>query len=503
MPVRRLVNIDTGIEKLELAYRKGKAWKKTIYEKKKLASTRSIVDLANDGIAVTSENAKHLVTYIHDLENLNYDTIPEINAVSRLGWMGEEGFSPYVENLVFDGLDSFRHLFGSVKEEGSFEKWLDLVRRVRKEECVVTKIILAASFASVLVQPCGALPFFVHLWGGTGNGKTVGIMLATSVWADPAQGKYWHTFNSTSVGQELSAGLVNNLPLVLDELQIAKDRKDFDRMIYELSEGVGRLRGKVDGGLQKIQTWKNCIMTTGEQPILNHASGAGAVNRVIEINCEGINLFSDPINASKALCSNYGFAGRKFVEKLQENGNMDMAKRLQEDIYKSIIKGDTTEKQALAASMILTADALIDLWIFKDGQELKYNDITPFLSTKTEVSQNERAYEWLCDWLAQNRSRFEESSPTSPVTETWGKIEIGMAYIIRTQFNKACQENGFNPASFLSWLKRQGHIEPGKNGYTKSKYINKMYPNCVWFKLPKDDFVVPEGFQEVLDDEPI
>ena len=77
MPVLRLVNIDTGAEKLQIAYRKGKQWRKVIAEKGVLASANKILELANVGVAVTSESAKHLVQYFYDLESLNYDRIPE------------------------------------------------------------------------------------------------------------------------------------------------------------------------------------------------------------------------------------------------------------------------------------------------------------------------------------------------------------------------------------------------------------------------------------------
>lgn len=491
LPVRRLVNIDTGIEKLELAYKKGKAWRKTICDKRQLASASSIVGLADNGIAVTSENAKYLVTYIHDLENLNYDSIPEVNAVSRLGWMGEEGFSPYVEDLVFDGHASFKHYFESVREHGKYDEWLSVAREARKERGVA-RLVMAASFASVLVEPCNALPFFVHLWGGSGAGKTVGIMLATSVWANPEKGKYWHTFNSTSVGQEVSAGFVNSLPLILDELQIAKDRKDFDKMIYELSEGVGRLRGKVDGGLRQTATWSNSILTTGEQPISNPASGAGAVNRTIEINCEEIKLFKDPMGTIAALSRNYGFAGRKFIEKLQEKDGLETARILQKGIYKDIVKGDTTEKQALAASLILAADTLTSLWIFEDGEEMNYSDITPFLSTKAEVSANERAYRWLNEWIAQNKNKFSESSL---VPDTWGKFEPGSVCILRTVFDKACQESGYGSASFLSWLKRNDHLITDLKGNTKRMRINGVPCQCVVLRIEPEEF---DGIQEYL-----
>ena len=129
--------------------------------------------------------------------------------------------------------------------------------------------------------------------------------MAASVWADPEVGKYIQTFNATEVGKELGAAFCNSIPLIIDELQLIKDnRKDFDRMIYQLSEGVGRARGRKQGGLQKTPTWRNCIITTGEFPIISPNSGAGAVNRTIEIDCHAEHLFDDPKLVATTLYSN-------------------------------------------------------------------------------------------------------------------------------------------------------------------------------------------------------
>lgn len=57
MPVERLVNIDTGEEKLRLAFRKGAVWRKCIVEKRTLASANKVTELAGIGIAVNSETA--------------------------------------------------------------------------------------------------------------------------------------------------------------------------------------------------------------------------------------------------------------------------------------------------------------------------------------------------------------------------------------------------------------------------------------------------------------
>lgn len=483
MPTRRLVNIDTGIEKLELAYRKGKGWRKVICDKRTLASANSIVSLADYGIAVNSENAKYLVRYLTDIEHENFERIEEVNSVGRLGWIDENSFSPYAENLVFDGDLSFKHFFESVGTRGDYETWLELCRDIRKKS-VLARLMLSASFSSVLIDPCGALPFFVHLWGGTEAGKTVGLMLAASVWANPEMGKYIHTFNSTAVAQELSASFVNSMPLILDELQIVKDRKDFDKTIYQLTEGVGRSRGQKTGGLQKLATWGNCILTTGEMPIGGHSSGGGAVNRIIEIDCKGIKLFDEPVNVANTVKKNYGFAGKKFVTMLQTNECMDYAKETQKDLYKQLANGETTEKQALSASIILTADKLIEEWIFHDGVRTTIEEIEPFLFTKSQVSQNERVLEDLYDYIAINIHKFE---PKDNPGEIWGDYDEEYTYIIKTKFNEIIDDLGYNPTAFLSWSAQMGVTESYQGKNTRQHRIGKKSVRCVWLKARNEE----------------
>lgn len=484
LPVERLVNIDTGMERLRIAYKKGGRWRELISDRKTLATARAIVNLSDYGVAVTSESAKFLVQYLSDVENLNYDGIPEHRSVGRLGWVEENTFSPYVDSLIFDGADQYEHIFNAVKPKGSRTKWLEFVREIRAENNVPSKIILAASFASVLVKPCNCLPFFVHLWNGSGNGKTVALMLAASVWAHPEIGRYVHTFNGTTVGQEMMAGFCNSLPLMLDELQIKNCKKaDFDEMIYKLSEGAGRLRGAKAGGIQDLKTWKNCILTTGEDPISSRNSGGGAINRIIEINTNAIQFFSDAKKVADFLMRNHGFAGREFVEALMAPENMRLAKDTQKGLYDRLKGRDITDKQIMAASLILTADALIDAWIFQDGNGLAVEEVTQFLSTHSEVSADLRAYEWLIGWLAQNGKKFTQGGDYS---EVWGKVNqaAGTVAIIKDVLVKACQENGYNYESFLSWMKRENRLELQKNGkgYTKAVRICGISCHCVVVK---------------------
>ena len=490
MPVQRLVNIDTGIHKVKLAFSLGKRWNTIIEDRNVISDSRSIIGLSKYGIMVNSETGKALVRYLADVEQMNYDLIPEVSSVGRLGWIDDYGFSPYVEDLVFDGEEEYRTRFESIQERGSREKWLECVRAVRAGKTpgnVIARIVLAASFASVLVKPCNCLPFFVHLWGGTETGKTVGLLLAASVWADPEIGKYIQTFNATEVGKELGAAFCNSMPLIIDELQLIKDnRKDFDRMIYQLSEGVGRSRGRKQGGLQKTPTWRNCILTTGEFPIISPNSGAGAVNRTIEIDCHAEHLFDDPKQVATTLYSNYGFAGREFVEHLMEEGAQERVQSLQEAMQDALKTGDTMDKQTASAALILAADRLAEEWIFRDGVLLQPDDIRPYLVSKDTVNQNGRALQFLYDFININQGRFTPDADRQG--EVWGDLDEEYAYIIRSKFDQILQDEGYNASAFLGWAKNTGNIVCGKDGRpTVVKKLNGRACRYVCLKLQENE----------------
>lgn len=491
LPVERLVNADTGIEKLKIAFKKGSRWREEIYEKKTLASATGILELANAGIAVNAENARFLISYLHDLDNLNYDIIPIQNSVSRLGWIKDLGFSPYVEGIEFDGINTFKNMFESTKENGDFDMWLDLCREIRLTDSV-GRIMLAASFASVLLPIIKKLNFIVHLWGGTEAGKTVALMLAASVWANPNPGSdngYIQTFNGTQVAIELQSGFVNNLPLILDEFQLVKDKKSFEQIVYMLCEGIGKMRGAKTGGLQKTTTWKNCTLTSGETPISNDSSGGGAVNRIIEIECRD-KVFEDAPKVADIVTENYGFAGKMFVMFLNSDDAKEEANRLYKKYYRELGVG-STEKQTMAAAAILTADALATKWIFADNRALTVNDIAPYLHSKESVDANVRAYDYLYETIISNKSKFGADT-----LESWGKIDGDYICIIKKTFNQICEDAGYNPRALSSWLSKKEISDCQKGRSDKLVKIDGKPVRCVRINISKkySDF---DGFEQI------
>ena len=498
MPVQRLVNIDSGEERLKLAYKKGRVWRSMVVEKSVIASSNGILQLAASGVVVNSENAKALSTYIMEIENMNYDYIPEQKSVGRLGWVGTHGFSPYVDDLVFDGENNFKHIFNAVQSEGDRQKWIDMMIDLRKEKGA-GRLFLAASFASVILEPCGLLPFFLHAWGGTEVGKTVGLMIASSVWACPKMGEYITTFNSTLVGQEMTASFLNSLPMCIDELQIQSSLgvKDFDKIIYQLTEGVGRTRGAKAGGLQKTNTWKNCIITNGEHPISNANSGGGAVNRIIEFECAE-KVYSDLVGICAVINANYGFAGREFVEYLQSEGAAERVNSLQKQYFKELLKSDSTDKQAASASALLAADHVATELFFKDGNNLTVADLAAIMTKKEEVNVNSRAYDYILELVVRNPNKFKPNEFGDYQGEVWGKIDLDNIYIIKSIFDREMGLAGFNSTAFLAWAKRNDLLLTDNGRRTKVFRINGTPTNCVC--IVGKTALESQNFDEVDDD---
>lgn len=500
MPIERLVNIDTGEEKLKLAFSRGKKWREVIMGKDILSTASSVAkSLAPKGVLLTSENAKYFVQYLCDIEGQNEDVIPERKCVTRLGYMGDEGFAPYVDGLIFDGDVNYRTIYNAITTHGKYEEWHKIALECRKMS-LTARIMLASSFASVLVQPLGALPFFVHLWGvDSGTGKTVALMLAASVWGDVAIGKYIQTFNSTQVGQEKTAAFLNNLPLLIDELQLSKDSKGNSKFdVYQLAQGTGRTRGNKAGGVERTPTWANCILTTGETPLVHGNSGAGALNRVIDIECNANEVvITDGMRISSALKKHYGYAGKIFVLKLYSDNNVNKATEIYQDYFKKLSERDTTEKQAMAAAIILTADKLCCEWMFGDMPPLTVDEIADFLQTKQSVSAGERGYQYICDWVALNSNKFLSENVTVTI-DIYGLIDGDWVYINNTKFKQICEDGGFNSRALLSWLKSQNLISTRGRRYTKGKRINGVLGEYVVLKLPVEEDN-QEDNQEVID----
>lgn len=488
LPVKRMKNLETGEEQLLVAYKRNRSWKEIIVPKDLVSSASKIVALSKLGVAVTSENAKLLVKYLSDVENLNDEDIPVQMSSSKLGWIGD-GFIPYDTEIVFDGDMQFRQVFESIRQQGNKNDWMNYVRALRKTGRIEVKFLLAASFASVLVGQIGALPFIVDLWGETEGGKTVALMLAASVWANPSDSQYIGDFKTTDVALETKCNLLNHLPLMLDDSSkvSARIRDNFEGVVYDLCSGKGKSRSNKELGIRRENNWKNVIITNGERPLSSYVSQGGAINRILEVECKD-HVFKDPQEAVEVFRKNYGHAGKQFVKIVKQMGT-DEIRRIQQEIQREIYQEDKMQKQSIALSVVLTADRIITEYLFNDGEYISLDEAKAVLVDHNELSEHERCYRYLLDKIHMNNQRFDIDTKV----EKWGIIENGYAIIYVQAFKELCSQGGFSDKAFLSWADKNAVIQTSGNRLNKLKKINGQPTRCVFLKL--NEFEDEDGFE--------
>lgn len=483
LPTERLINIDTNVEKVKLAFYKDKKWQSVIAERNTLASKNKILQLANTGIEVNENNAKELITYISELISINSETIPFNQAVTHLGWVEDNNFVPYIKDYKFDGDRSFESIYKDITEKGDYELWKEKIIELRQSSETL-HFIIASSFASVLIEKLHINPFIVHLWGKSGTGKSVSLMVAMSIWGNPKIGHLVKNLNSTSVGFERLSAFLNNIPFACDELQAIKSKyTNFNELIYTLTQGEGKSRGTVDGGIAEQLKWSCAFLTNGEEPITSESSKEGVKNRVIEIE-ENEPLIENGNEVVNFLVQNYGFAGKEFIENLPDEAFLKEEHRKICNELKKV--NPTTEKQINTIGAVLLADRLASKIIFHDktisieeGKKLFTKDI----------DEAERIYNLIVDWLYQNINKFEEERNI----EQWGKYyaidnnqekEIKYFYINGKVLKDFLKENSISFNGIKSKLLEKGILEKNSQGrFTHQTSVNGKMQNLIKFNL--------------------
>ena len=143
--------------------------------------------------------------------------------------------------------------------------------------------------------------------------------------------------------------------------------------------------------------------------------------------------------------SNYGHAGRLFVEYLK-TVDISTLKGIQDEFLDKLQLIASMAKQALSLSVILTADKLATDLFFKDGQYIDIQEATEMLAEREEVSENERCYQYILNKIAMNPSRFSDDEEHA---EHWGQLLNGYARFYLEAFRKLCKEGGYIDKSFL------------------------------------------------------
>lgn len=448
-------------------------WHSEIVPARTLSDRNALLELSNIGFPVTSESAKQMVTFLNKFIACNPFAIQHIQSASRLGWYGEN-FIPFDPTIELQANDS---VFKAVlTTKGSIEDWKQIMIPCRHKSPVF-RALLDASVASVLLPLVAGLPFVLHIYGGTGCGKSVALNAAMSIWGDTDV--IVRSLNATNNALLHYAAVMKNFPVALDELETRQANENTDQLLYQITEGQSRGRCAKDGTARFTETWKNITLTTGEHEITADSRRGGALNRAFEIPCTEnlFDSFSDVIACTK---SNYGHIGREFIAGLQDimkNGIDGMTwddflhfylKEFQQHAQKSV-----EGKQAGAAAVLLMGDMLFSMIVERISLPNAVTSTAQFEPTllswgKCDVSGDiaRRAYQVLVDYTSQYRSRFQIG--TNKVPDCVGRIDDDSFAILPTVAETQLKQAAFQPADALEKMKQAGILIPDAQGKTKT-----------------------------------
>lgn len=502
---RRLRSMETGEEKMEVAFKRDGQWHKAIYPRSTVFTARGITALADLGCTVTSENAKYVVKFLAALESENIDIIKRADSTSTFGWQTEKRFIPgYDKDIVLDIDPSQRPMASAYCMSGTMKGWLDMIRPHRTRDKF--RFIMAAGFAAPLLRIIKQRIFFVYNWGGSKGGKTAALKAALSAWGDPE--RLMVNFNATQVGLERTASFYCDLPLGIDERQLAgNNQNSLEKIVYMIASGTGKIRGAKSGGIQAMQTWRTVALATGEEPLSTETSQTGVSTRVLEIYG---GPFDDEREASimhQQSALNHGWAGPIFIGMLLNTDERSIIQKYDEMmqfVYK-ISKGKSGSHIAGIAAVALT-DAIIDTWLFEKEDMLAKYEAGELNTDEAQTNPkelkiaveswerakemarnilqeqmnadvgdvNENATQYIVDWILSNKDSFGEKAYGTCL----GMIQNKNIYIFPSMLTQALTKAGYSSRKTMKYLADRGLIgvTVQKDGSTKNSVI-KWFDN--------------------------
>ena len=231
---------------------------------------------------------------------------------------------------------------------------------------------------------------------------------------------------------------------------------------------VGKTRGRIGDGIQKIEEWHNCILSTGEQPMSADNSMDGVNTRLMEIyacplNKDGEGAPDDDLakELHQVAETNYGFAGEKYIRWVI--AHMD---KLSEDYRRFIQAFKSRNPQRDNIAVLALADYYSSIAVFDLPEEQAYEEAVSLgkLLLKNQEDNApkdsiESAWEFICGWVASNKVHFASKMSITEVSPVYGKIEKNAVYAIAAIMNDALESAGFSAKKCIKGFQERKLIE--------------------------------------------
>ena len=497
-------------------------WCRKIVEQATLMNAQQVLSLAKDGVIINSHRALPFTDYVTSMieESVTRHEIPIHKMSSTLGWTSDyEEFLPFTdEKFVFEKEDDFPELMRNLTEPaGKYEDWLATYKEVRATKVTMFNFATIALFASPIV---GMLPdvqngFICNIYGKTHVGKSICTAMAGTIWGRTGIDGYAISMNGTYTGIEVRMNAMKNILLIIEDANNTNDPEEIPKFIMTASNGVGRIRATKNLGNRAVLKWNMVILSNSEATLTSYGhkgkqSGNGGIyTRTYETKAEKTfpkKWEKDADRWKMFFASNYGHAGRKFIEvlKSEEVGVkkvQELKVKFMKEIREKAAAAGRSVEQAEGLAILMVADYLSEKYIFKDGITFTIDEMLQFTAEKDVVQPAVRFYNKLEDLMLVHSDKFEGTDPkrdeqiiSENNTRTWQGEYWGL-YTAEDQERWLCVDGhildkwladyGVDRGLFFEYLRENNLINSDKGGTTrKTPSKIKDRPRLVNIKLP-------------------
>jgi len=478
-------------------------------------NSRKLVDLAEQGLPVTSSNATQLVDFLDAFNVQNETVFPMTYSVSRGGWYTFDDKDYFVDPrcelfLTKDDkkirvkIDSQSQFVQALKQHGSLKAWRRAYKLAKKSP--VARLIVAAAVAPILLKILGERNFLLYIYAPTRAGKTTALYLGASAVGNE---KIIRSFDATKNGLAGAAADVNDYPFLIDEKQVAdsKIKEQLDSLVYALANGIGRTKLNKDSTLRKTTDWRTIPIMTGETLLLPDNVTGGANTRLLTIAAPCVILDADTCKQIRnIIADNFGLAFPLVIDKI-----FSIDKKPLREIYNKIVEffaeeyPNVLDEYRRYMAVLTLADALLNAVLSEECEDKQEDfsalvedakilakEIFPLLPTNAEISDTVREREFVLGFITQNQSRFIGGNvPLERIQAFCGKLDDPkFIYITVAALKKACAEEGFDYRKLVSDLVADGFFVPSdtvEKGYknprpTVKVWLAKSATNCYRFR---------------------
>lgn len=213
-------------------------------------------------------------------------------------------------------------LMDSFEAKGTREKNLELLEFYNKPSYELHQYVVGVGFGSPLMALTGLNSMSIHLYGGSGVGKTTAQMAALGIWGSPddLMNKPEDTHNSRMLRGEV----MHNIPLVSDEMTNVTGEQMSD-YVYQVSGGRQKNRMSMNGNTERARgkPWQLLALSSGNtsawEVLGRHkASPKAEMYRMFEIRVKKMDFVKGDNTATASLISdfknNYGHIGIEYIQ---------------------------------------------------------------------------------------------------------------------------------------------------------------------------------------------